>query len=177
MRRAAIGAVAVLALACASVGAVTAADTLGATLYVRGQSLVIEDAPQPVQVGLTNRSTVALAGTITVSGDGYTLATDTLGTIPPSQTGVTELAAIGPGPATITAHLLPTGTVPAGQEPVGLDLSLTIRHRTPVEQVIHDVGPYWPVMLAALVLVLVVIRAEAWRFRVMKSPRKYLRRK
>lgn len=125
------------ALALVGGGATLAADStsIGGTIYTPA-STIIEANPSPLLVGVTSRATGGLmvAVTLSVDGTGYNLSRSDLGVLAPGETATATFTQIGPGPATVTAHLVaadPPGVAVGDQ--LAIALALSLRHRTPLE--------------------------------------------
>ena len=116
--------------------------TLGGRLAVQGGSLVLEDVPRPPVILVQSKASAPVRATLDVAGTGYSLLRTDLGILTPGQTVSDPLVAVGSGPATLTAHLVPAfRVVTSGPgEGVGLELSLSVRHRSPLEAALAVVG-------------------------------------
>lgn len=148
-----------------------ASPTLGATLRTQG-SPVIEDLPQPVQIEVVNRSTIPVDARLTITGDGYSLATADLGLLQPAASGFTTLSTIGAGTATVTAQLVqPDPGDLSGKDAVALRLSLDLRHRNTLEQIAATMrGVPWWLWLALIATLLIIVLSAVDLLRGRRRP-------
>ena len=151
-----------LALLASSGWTSAAGPTIGAR--ISPVPLVVERQPW---VAVTNLSELRLAVRLEIVGDpGYALAATSFN-LDPDERRATNLTAIGPGEATIRAHLSARDTA-AGTEAVELVLETRARHETITEVLGRTVPPLAWVGVVALVAVLGLLLLAAivfWRRR------------
>lgn len=128
-------------------------DTLGASL---GPVPIRADDPSP-SVAVTNRSTIPVDVSLSLSGDpGYTLKSMSL-QLAPDERVLVPFLALGKGQATVTATIS-AAAPPTGTEAVSIALSTIVRHRTLLETILAS--PAWPLVpIVGLSLVLVALWA------------------
>lgn len=161
--------VAALAILAAVASPAAAADRFGAA--IGPVPLVVEDWGAPAFT-IDNRGSVPIHVELTLDGDGYALAA-TSADLAAAGVVTFPLSRVGNGSATVKATV--TNAEP-GMDHQVLVLQGTVRHWNTVEQLAHDLAPYWWVLIVIGAILILTIRVRPWEFRIRRRDRKYVER-